>query len=74
MTALALPGNSAELGVTERDLQLGEQPVLDLAADWNPDQYHDEFKAKLEELVGPSASAARSFRSSSRSRHCPRPE
>lgn len=49
--ALPLPGTASELGITERDLELGEQLVLDLAADWDPSQYHDEFKAKLEQLV-----------------------
>jgi DNA end-binding protein Ku len=51
MKGLPLPGESTSVGVTERDLKLGEQLVLELAEAWSPERFHDEFKAKLEVLV-----------------------
>jgi DNA end-binding protein Ku len=51
MEGLPLPGESSSVGVTERDLKLGEQLVLELAEAWSPERFHDEFKAKLEALV-----------------------
>jgi DNA end-binding protein Ku len=48
---LPLPGESTSVGVTERDLKMGEQLVLELAEAWNPERFHDEFKAKLNALV-----------------------
>lgn len=49
--ALPLPGSASEMGLTERELKLGEQLVLDLAEDWHPEKFHDEFRAKIEQLV-----------------------
>lgn len=48
---LPLPDAATEAAVTERDLQLGEQLVLELAGPWKPEQYADDFKAKLAALV-----------------------
>lgn len=49
--ALPLPGDASDVGVTERELKMGEQLVLDLADEWHPERFHDEFKAKIEQLV-----------------------
>jgi DNA end-binding protein Ku len=51
MKALPLPGESSSVGVTERDLKLGEQLVLELAEAWSPERFHDEFKEKLDALI-----------------------
>lgn len=51
MDALPLPGAAETVGVTERELQMGEQLVLDLADEWHPERFRDEFKEKVEQLV-----------------------
>jgi DNA end-binding protein Ku len=49
--ALDLPGDAAEAGLAERELQMGEQLVLGLSEGWQPDRFHDEFREKVEALV-----------------------
>lgn len=48
---LPLPGDAKEVGLTERELQMGEQLVLDLADEWHPERFRDEFAAKVEALI-----------------------
>lgn len=51
MKGLALPGAASSVGVTDREIKMGEQLVLDLADEWHPERFRDEFKEKLEALV-----------------------
>ncbi|MEJ7932229.1 Ku protein [Ramlibacter sp. AN1015] len=51
MAELPLPGAASDEGVTERELGMGEQLVLELSDDWHPERYRDEFREKLEALV-----------------------
>jgi DNA end-binding protein Ku len=51
IAGLRLPGDAASVGVTERELKMGEQLVLDQSEEWQPERYHDEFKEKLAALV-----------------------
>lgn len=48
---LPIPGDAKELGVTDREMKMGEQLVMDLAEEWSPERFKDEFKAKVEALV-----------------------
>jgi len=46
MSALPLPGAADEVGVTGRELKMGEQLVLELADEWHPERFRDEFAQK----------------------------
>jgi len=48
---LPLPGDAASVGVTERELKMGERLVLDLSDAWQPERFVDEFKEKVAALV-----------------------
>jgi len=48
---LPLPGPAEDVGVTERELNMGEQLVLELADEWHPERFRDEFSQKVKELV-----------------------
>ena len=50
-SALPLPGSASDVGLTERELKMGEQLVLDLADEWHPERFRDEFREKIEQLV-----------------------
>ncbi|HSV44333.1 MAG TPA: Ku protein, partial [Ramlibacter sp.] len=47
---LPLP-TASDAKVTERELKMAEQLVNELASEWEPDLFHDEFREKLEALV-----------------------
>src|SRR5438105_1756914 len=49
VAGLPLPGS--ETKVTEKELKMAEQLVTELADDFDPEQYHDEFRDKLQQLV-----------------------
>lgn len=49
--SLDLPGEAAGEGLSERELKMGEQLVLELADEWHPERFRDEFREKLEALV-----------------------
>ncbi|TFZ04802.1 Ku protein [Ramlibacter rhizophilus] len=49
--SLNLPGQAASEGLSERELKMGEQLVLELADEWHPERFRDEFREKLEALV-----------------------
>lgn len=52
MRGLALPGDPDEVGITARELKMGEQLVMDLAEDeFRPERFHDEYREKIEKLV-----------------------
>ena len=40
-----------DTSVTDRELKMAEQLVTELADDWKPDLFHDEFREKLEQVV-----------------------
>lgn len=48
--ALELP-DADTTGLTDKELRMGEQLVLELADDWHPERFRDEFREKLEALV-----------------------
>ena len=48
---LQLPGDAKEVGLTARELQMGEQLVMDLADDWHPERFRDEFAEKVAALI-----------------------
>lgn len=47
---LPLP-DPKETSVTERELKMAEQLVNELQDEWKPDAFHDEFRAKLEQVI-----------------------
>ena len=49
MNGLALPDSSVK--PTDKELKMAEMLVEDLAAQWSPGLFHDEFKEQLKELV-----------------------
>jgi DNA end-binding protein Ku len=51
MKGLALPGDAEAIGLTEREMKMGEQLVLDMAEPWSPERFRDEFTEKVEALV-----------------------
>jgi DNA end-binding protein Ku len=51
MTGLPLPGDAEAMGLTDRELKMGEQLVLDMAEPWSPERFRDEFAEKVEALV-----------------------
>jgi DNA end-binding protein Ku len=48
---LPLPGTIKDEGISERELKMGENLVLELDAPWDPKQYHDEYVEKLDRVV-----------------------
>jgi DNA end-binding protein Ku len=57
-TTAGLPMPTAsDAKVTERELKMAEQLVNELADDWKPDLFHDEFREKLEALVAQKVKA-----------------
>jgi DNA end-binding protein Ku len=50
MDGLQLPGSATSVGITERELKMGESLVMDLSDDWHPERYKDEFRLKVEAL------------------------
>lgn len=59
---LPLPGDIESLGITDRELRMGEQLVLELdAADWGPERFVDVFRQKLEALVEKKRAAGEVF-------------
>ncbi|MET0311125.1 MAG: Ku protein [Burkholderiaceae bacterium] len=49
MEGLPLPDKSVE--VSAKEMRMAELLVNDLASDWSPDLFHDEFKEQLAKLV-----------------------
>ena len=51
-TELDLPAaGSKGVGLTERELQMAEQLVDDMAMKWDPEKFHDEFTEEVMALV-----------------------
>jgi DNA end-binding protein Ku len=49
IAGLPLPGDDVK--VTEKELKMAEQLVNELEDDFKPNEYHDEFRDKLQQLV-----------------------
>jgi len=50
--ALPLPAEGMKAaGLTEKEMQMGEQLVADMSTDWNPEAYKDTFKEQILHLV-----------------------
>ena len=47
---LPLP-NKSDATVSSKELKMAEQLVNELAGKWNPEEFHDEFREKLEQVV-----------------------
>jgi len=47
---LPLPDKS-DTKVSEKELKMAQQLVSELEDDWKPDEFHDEFREKLEQVV-----------------------
>jgi DNA end-binding protein Ku len=47
---LPLP-NKSDAKVSPKELKMAEQLVNELAGEWNPEEFHDEFREKLEQVV-----------------------
>ena len=39
------------VGLTEKEIKMGEQLVNDMSGDWNPEQFTDSFKEQIQHLV-----------------------
>ena len=44
-------GKAADYRVTARELAMATQLVESMATQWQPDDYHDEFRARLSEII-----------------------
>jgi len=44
-------GKSGDYRVTAKELAMATQLVESMAAAWNPDDYHDQFRARLSEII-----------------------
>ncbi|MBK0394191.1 Ku protein [Ramlibacter algicola] len=44
-------GDTGAAAPNERELKMAEQLVNELAGEWSPDLFHDEFREKLQQLV-----------------------
>jgi DNA end-binding protein Ku len=40
-----------ETGITDKELKMAEQLVMDMSGKWNPDEFHDSFKDEIMKLV-----------------------
>jgi len=48
---LPIPGDAKSEGISDRELKMGESLVMELDGPWAPEQYHDEYVEKLEQVV-----------------------
>ncbi len=44
-------GKSGDYRVTAKEITMATQLVESMATQWNPDEYHDEFRARLSEII-----------------------
>lgn len=44
-------GKSGDYRVTAKELAMATQLVESMATKWNPDEYHDEFRARLSDII-----------------------
>jgi DNA end-binding protein Ku len=49
---LDFPAKGAkEAGITDKELKMAEQLVMDMSGKWDPDEFHDSFKDEIMKLV-----------------------
>lgn len=60
-TGLDLPGEIDEMGVTEKEMDLAEQLVSSLAADWDPSAFTDSYRNDLLALIAKKRKAGESY-------------
>jgi DNA end-binding protein Ku len=48
---LPIPGSAKAEGISDKEMKMAESLVMDLDAPWAPEQYHDEYVEKLDQLV-----------------------
>lgn len=44
-------GKSADYRITPKELQMAEQLIESMSGDWTPDDYKDEFRARLHDVI-----------------------
>lgn len=44
-------GNTGEYRITDKELAMATQLVESMAGTWNPDDYHDEFRVRLTDII-----------------------
>ncbi|SFN66126.1 non-homologous end joining protein Ku [Nitrosospira briensis] len=45
------PEGTEEAGITEKELKMAEQLVMDMSGKWNPEEFRDSFKEEIMKLV-----------------------
>ncbi|ABB74479.1 Ku [Nitrosospira multiformis ATCC 25196] len=49
---MSFPAEGAkETGITDKELKMAEQLVMDMSGKWNPEEFHDSFKDEIMKLV-----------------------
>src|SRR5688500_17523571 len=49
---LSFPAESdKKVGITDKELKMDEQLVMDMSGKWDPDEFHDSFKDEIMKLV-----------------------
>ncbi len=47
-----LPSEKAEAyRITPKEMEMAKQLIQSMAGEWNPDEYHDEFRERLQEVI-----------------------
>lgn len=44
-------GNTGDYRISPKELEMATQLVDSMAAEWNPEEYHDEFRERLAEII-----------------------
>lgn len=44
-------GKTADYRISPKEMEMAKQLIDSMAADWQPDEYHDEFRARLSEIL-----------------------
>jgi DNA end-binding protein Ku len=45
------PEGTEETGITDKELKMAEQLVMDMSGKWHPEEFHDSFKEEIMKLV-----------------------
>lgn len=44
-------GKTADYRISPKEMEMAKQLIDSMAADWKPDEYHDEFRARLSDIL-----------------------
>ncbi|MET0808846.1 MAG: Ku protein, partial [Pseudoxanthomonas sp.] len=44
-------GKTADYRISPKEMEMAKQLIGSMAAEWQPDEYHDEFRARLSEII-----------------------